>query len=165
MKSGIIRFEFRMSVRVLVVTAALLLAGCARRFIPGTEIEDNEDTAAIVALMEKYRVTVEGRDAEALMTLVSPQFRDNQGTSTPEDDLDYRSLPLALKDRFGRVDDVRLSIDVKNIEVQKDDAAATYYWTMHWRAPGLSQKPQVSSELKRMHFQRVERVWKIVSGI
>ena len=155
-----------MSARVLFATAAaLLLAGCARRFIPGTEIEDNEDTSAIVQLMEKYRQAVEARDTQALMALVSPQFHDNEGTSTPEDDLDYRSLPQALNDRFARITDVHLSIDVRNIDVQKDDATAVYYWTMNWRMPGLSDKPQSASELKRMQFKRVDRVWKIVSGI
>jgi hypothetical protein len=154
-----------MSVRVLFAAAALLVAGCARRLIPGTEIEDNEDTSAIVKLMETYRKAVEARDTQTLMTLVSPQFHDNQGTSTPEDDLDFRSLPQALGDRFARIEDVRLSIDVKNIEVQRDEADAVYYWTMYWRMPSYGDKPQNASELKRMKFKRLDRSWKIVSGI
>jgi hypothetical protein len=154
-----------MSVRVLFAVAALLVAGCARRLIPGTEIEDNEDTSAIVKLMETYRKAVEARDTQTLMTLVSPHFHDNQGTSTPEDDLDFRSLPQALGDRFARIDDVRLSIDVKNIEVQKDEADAVYYWTMYWRMPSYGDKPQNASELKRMKFKRVDHAWKIISGI
>ena len=154
-----------MSARVLFAAAALLASGCVRHYIPGTEIEENEDTSAIVKLMEKYRLAVEGRDTEALMALVSPQFRDNQGTSTPEDDIDFRSLPVELKNRFEHIDNVHLSIDVRSIEVKKDDASAVYYWTLQWRMPGLAEKTQSSSELKRMQFKRTDRVWKIASGI
>ena len=159
------RCQVRMFARCLVVAALLLGTSCGRRLIPGTDIERTDDTEAIIQLMEKYRQAVEGRDAEAVMKLVSPQFRDNAGTSTPDDDLSYQSLPMALKNRFARIEDVHLEMDVRDIEVRKEDASAVYYYTLRWRMPGLSSTPHNASELKRMEFKRADGMWKIVSGI
>jgi hypothetical protein len=149
----------------LVAAALLLASGCAPRLIPGTDIERNDDTEAIIQVMEKYRRAMEGRDAEALMSVISPQFRDNGGTSTPDDDLDYRSLLEALKNRFEKIDEVHLQIDVRDIDVQRDDASAVYYYTLRWRMPRLTNTPHSSAELKRMEFKRAQGAWKIVSGI
>ena len=52
-----------MSIRNLVFTAAILsLVGCSARRIPGTDIEDNDDTRAILNVMERFRSAVEARD-------------------------------------------------------------------------------------------------------
>lgn len=159
------RCQVRMLTRCLIAAALLLGTGCGRRLIPGTDIERSDDTEALIQLMEKYRQAVEGRDTEAVMKLVSPQFSDNAGTSTPEDDLSYRSLSEALRNRFEKIDDVHLEIDVRDIEVRKEDATAVYYYTVRWRMPGLSNTAHNASELKRMEFKRADGMWKIVSGI
>jgi hypothetical protein len=154
-----------MNIRVLVVVFAFLASGCPRHRIAGTDIADTEDTREILAVMEKYRSAVEGRDVERLMALVSPEFRDNSGTSTPEDDLNFRNLAEALRDRFSRIENVHLDLDVRNIEVVRDAAAAVYYYTLRWEMPGLAEQPQNSADLKRMEFKRTGGTWKIVSGI
>ena len=159
------RCPMRMLVRYFLAAALLIGTGCAHRLIPGTDIERNDDTEAIVQLMERYRQAVEGRDAEAVMKLVSPEFRDNAGTSTPDDDLTYQSLPEALKTRFENIDEVHLDVDVRDIEVRKEDASAVYYYTLRWRMPRLSNTAHSASELKRMEFKREAGLWKIVSGI
>ena len=166
MNSSTIRCDVRMHARHLLAAAAVLVnLACAPRLIPGTDIERTDDTEAIIELMEQYRRAVEGRDAEGMMALVSPDFRDNAGTSTPDDDLSFQSLPEALRNRFQKIDDVHLDIDVRDIEVAKDDASAVYYYSLRWRMPGLSNNAHNAAELKRMEFKRAEGVWKIVSGI
>lgn len=165
MKSSSIRCEVRMNARLLVAAALLTGIGCGSRYIPGTEIERNENTEAIIKVMEKYRHAMEGRDTEALMSLVSPDFRDNAGSSAPDDDLDYRSLPEALRRRFEKIDNVHLEMDVREIEVKQNDAAAVYYYTLRWRMPGLTNTAHSASDLKRMEFKRADGAWKIVSGI
>jgi ketosteroid isomerase-like protein len=152
----------------LLVSAALIAAlavACAPRRIPGTDIEDTDDTRALLAVMDRYRTAVENRNAEAVANLVAPDFRDDGGTPDAEDDLDTRNIREALTQRFSRIDDVRLEIDLRKVDVQDDLASAVYYYTLRYSMPGLSDKVQSASELKKMEFRRVDGEWRIVSGI
>jgi hypothetical protein len=165
------RFEVRMNARapalLLAAGALLLTPACAPKLIPGSQIEDTDETRAIIALIDSYRNAVEGRDADKLVKLVSSDFRDHGGTSTPEDDLDLNNLEPALRDRFARIDNVRLDVDIRNIEVQRkeDRAHAIFYYTLRFEMPRLADKVQTASELKRMDFRRENGEWRIVSGI
>jgi len=155
-----------MNVRPLLVCALLVLSACGPRFIPGTQINDTEDTRAILKVMESYRSAVEARDAKALQALVSPTFRDNAGTDDPLDDLTAANLGQALPALFGRMDAPRVELDVRRVDVRPDGwATVIYYWNASWRAPGLLDKAQRDSELEQMVFQREDGKWLIVSGI
>ncbi len=156
-----------MNARLLLSAAliAALAAACAPRRIPGTDIADTDDTRALLAVVDRYRTAVENRDAEAVSALVAPDFQDDGGTPAADDDLDSRNIREALTQRFARIDDVRLQVDLRSIDVEKDLASAVYYYTLRYSMPGLSDKVQAASELKRMDFRRVDGEWRIVSGI
>ncbi|MGA9520367.1 MAG: nuclear transport factor 2 family protein [Myxococcaceae bacterium] len=156
-----------MNARLLVSAAliAALAAACAPRRIPGTDIQDTDDTRALLTVIDRYRTGVESRNAEAVSGLVAPDFRDDGGTPAADDDLDTRNIRDALTQRFARIDDVRLEIDLRSIDVQDDLASAVYYYTLRYSMPGLSDKVQTASELKRMDFRRIDGEWRIVSGI
>ncbi len=158
-----------MNARLLALcTAALLVApACAPKRIPGSDIEDTEDTRAVIALLDAYRNAVQDRDTQKLLGLISENFQDTGGTSTPEDDLDRSNVEAALQERFGRIDNVRLDVDIRNIVVQdrEDTAFAIFYYTLRYEMPGLSDKVQTASELKRMEFVREGGDWKILSGL
>src|SRR5579859_4741413 len=95
------------------LASAILLVGCGARRIPGTDIEDNEDTRAILKVMEQYRTAVEARDADGVIRLASESFKDDGGTATPEDDLDYAGLQKKLPKRFARLDDIHLDLSIR----------------------------------------------------
>lgn len=155
-----------MNARLLVPLAALVLAAaCAPRRIPGTQIDDTGDNHALIEVMGKYRTAVEARDTAALINLASPQFSDQGGTSDPDDDVEYGTLQKELRDRFSRIDNVKLDIDVRSIAVQGDRAEAVYYYTLRYDMPGLSTARQSASDLKKMSFVRSDGQWKITSGI
>ncbi|MFY0574465.1 YybH family protein [Cystobacter fuscus] len=155
-----------MNVRPLFVTVLLVLSACGPRYIPGTQINDTQDTRAILKVMERYRVAVEARDAKAIQALVSPNFRDNAGTEDPLDDLTAENLAQTLPALLARVDAPRLEMDVRRVDVKRDGwATVIYYWNASWRAPGLMERPQRDSELEQMVFQRENGEWRIVSGI
>lgn len=155
-----------MKLRLLPATLLLLLlAACAQRYIGNTRIPDTPDTRELLQLMDRYRAALEARNANAVMEMVSPNFRDNAGTDTPADDLLYKNLPQALPQLFERLDDPRVELDVRRIDVQEDRATATYYWSASWRMPRLGDKPQRESELEQMTFEKVDGRWKILSGI
>jgi hypothetical protein len=160
-----------MNVRqLLVVSCALtLVSACAPRRIPGTEIDDTDDTRAILGVMEKYRTAVERKDAQQIITLVSDSFKDDLGTPAPDDDLDFARLRERLPGILSQVDDPHLEMTVRKIEIIPADktlnARAVFTYTTSFRMPGLSSKRQSDSEIKEMWFARVGEDWKIVSGI
>ncbi len=152
----------------LTLTAALLaLSGCIKK-IPGTDIDDTTETRAIIATVDAYRLGVEQRNAQAVIDLADESFRDNGGSSTPDDDLDYKSLFTTLPARFQKIDDVKLDLSVRRVEF--DDSAAnarvTYTYTLSFRMPQLSSKMQNETDIKQMTLKRVsDKVWKITSGL
>ena len=50
--------------------------------------------------MQKYRQAVEAKNTQALLKLTDETFRDDGGSSAPEDDLDYKSLPTTVTTRL-----------------------------------------------------------------
>lgn len=145
--------------------ALLALYGCAARRIPGTQIEDTEEARAIVDLMEQYRRAVEARDAPKVIALVADSFKDTAGTPSPEDDLDYAKLREELPRNLAKLDEVRLDLNVRKIEVTKEAARAVYTYTASWKMPSLTGRPQSDSDIKEMWFKRIDGEWKITSGI
>src|SRR3712207_2680817 len=94
--------------RLLLAGFVLFAAACSARHIPGTQIEDNDDTRAILNVMEKYRAAVEARDADGVLSLLSESFLEDFGTASPEDDLDYKSVRQKLPESMAKFEDVRL---------------------------------------------------------
>lgn len=133
--------------------------------IPGTQIPDTEDTQAILALMNEFRVSVEGRDISSITPLVADDFEDTGGTPSPDDDLNRANLEQALQQRFARIDKVKLDFDVRSINIDDEQAEAVYYYTLRYETPGLSDKVQTAADLKKMTFRQVNDEWKILSGI
>ncbi|WP_224369301.1 YybH family protein [Hyalangium versicolor] len=154
-----------MTFRALLVVPLLLATGCATKRIPGTEIADNDDSRAILAIMERYRAALEAKDAKAIQSLVSEDFKEDAGTESPDDDLTYANLPEHMNALFQRVERPKVDLSVRRVDVQEDEAAAIYYWNASWRMPSLTTRPQSDSELEQMVFKRVKGEWKIVSGI
>ncbi|MFP2931833.1 nuclear transport factor 2 family protein [Pyxidicoccus sp. 3LG] len=152
--------------RFLALSVLSLLAACAPKRIPGTDIVDNEDTRAILQIMENYRSAVEARDAAAIQALVSKDFREDAGTpSEPEDDLTAANLAPYLEGLFKQLQGPKVELDVRRVQVGENVAAAIYYWKASWRMPSLNQRPQRDSELEQMVFRREDGQWKILSGI
>jgi len=143
------------------------LSACAPHRIPGTDIDDTDDTRAILSVIEKYRRAMEARDAEALLQLASSNFKDDAGTGTPADDLDYPTLQQVLPKRLSEVQDLRLDLTVKKILVdpKTNTAQAVYNFNTSFRIPRYAQKTQQESGLKMMTLTRDGEGWKLVSGI
>lgn len=159
--------HMKTTIAVLVLT---LLAGCSARKIPGTEIDDTDDTRVILSVMEQYRKAVETKNAQTILELSDETFRDDGGSAAPDDDLDYSQLFTVLPARMSKMDDIKLEIAVRKIEIDKElgTARATYTYTTSFKLPGLNPKPQSESEIKQMTFNlsdKSKRQWKITSGI
>jgi hypothetical protein len=153
-----------------LVTPALflLLEACAPKRIPGTDIVDTTDTRAILNIVERYRSAVESRDSDGVLKLVSMTFKDDGGTATPEDDLDYQALQKKLPERFAKLEDVHLDLSIRKVSVNEDTGKASviYYYNMSFKMPGLSSRARSESEIKQMWLKREKGgEWKITSGV
>jgi hypothetical protein len=154
----------------LMLAAVFSLTGCLHK-IPGTEIDDTRDSRAILDVMTAYRAAVEQRNAQAVIDLADPSFRDDGGSSNPDDDLDYATLFTSLAKRFQRIEDVRLDMNVRRMEFdeQANGARVTYTYTLSFKMPTLSGRTQTDTDIKQMLLKRSAEGqsarWRIVSGI
>jgi hypothetical protein len=164
--------ELFMNLRNLVVLAVGVAAvGCAPKKIPGTDINDNDDTRAILDVIESYRRAYEKKDTQTIVALLDEAFREDGGTGTPDDDFEFRNAGPKLQTIFNAVDDIRLDVNVRKIEF--DDkmvkARVVYMWNTTFRLPTLTTRPQAESEIKQMTFRRPDNkkktAWRITSGI
>lgn len=159
-----------MSVRglLLLVAVSATAVGCTPKKIPGTELDDTDDTRAILDVMEKYRVALEKRDAQSIISLADESFKDDGGSANPDDDYNYHDLYTKLPETLKRLGDIRLELNVRRIELSEDtsSARATFTYTQSYMMPGLQSKKQTDTEIKQMIFKKVDKnVWKIVSGV
>jgi hypothetical protein len=151
--------------RALLFIPLLLTAACASKRIPGTELEDTDDTRAILAVMERYRSALEAKDSKAIQALVSESFREDSGTETPDDDLTYANLGTHMANLFQALDNPKVELSVRRVNIQDEVATAIYYWNASWKMPSLTNRGQSDSELEQMVLQKIDGQWKIVSGI
>ncbi len=151
-----------MRLAALFFFALVALGGCGPHRIPGTDLEDTGDTRAIIDTITKYNAALEARDANAILALVDPEFRDNAGTLTPEDDIDIQRLRTVLPQRLAKLQDVTVRIEIKSIDVKGDRATAVYTWVSQFK---LNNKAMTESDIKKMELRRGPEGWRILSGI
>lgn len=109
--------------------------------IPGTEIPDTEANREILRVLEKYRVSFVRRDAAGVLTTAHPSYFDTAGTDDPSDDLEYKELAPALRERMAQLESVRFTIDYLEIDVVKDRAVVKV-----WVDASFRLKPIVDPE-------------------
>lgn len=144
----------------------LLLASCAPRLLPGTEIRDTRDTRAITEVLGQYRQAMEKRDSKAVLALVAPDYFDTAGTSGLEDDVDRAELEKRLPADLEKVESVRLELTLRKLDVQGDRAEAEVFYEGWYRVktPG-GAVPRRDTDLQRMKLRKLNDAWKFVSGL
>jgi hypothetical protein len=155
----------------LAVGVGLGATGCTPKKIPGTDINDNDDTRAILDVIEAYRRAYEKKDSQTIVALLDESFRDDGGSSTIADDIEYKTANAKLDTLFNAAEDIRLDVSVRKIEFddKMQKARAVYTWSSTFRLPTLTTRPQNESEIKQMTFKRPDAkkktAWRITSGI
>jgi ketosteroid isomerase-like protein len=156
-----------LSPRRLALAVLAAAAACTPPRIPGTEIPDNPDTRQIIAVIEAYSAALQKKDAQAILTLVSPRYFDDAGTRDPADDLDRAALDQTLPKDLEALGNVRIEVVVRNLTVEKDTAVAELFsdawYTVETKERGAI--PRRESDIHRMRLARENGVWKIVSGL
>ena len=102
------------SARILAFLPALVLilsvGGCATRYIPNTDVEDNDYNRDVIKFCEEYRRAVELRNTGMLLKLAHPKYYEDGGNIDSADDLDFAGLKAYLEDRFRSTKAIRYEI-------------------------------------------------------
>jgi hypothetical protein len=149
-----------------LVALAVSLSACAHGKIAKTDIEDTPDNRAILDVMKSYQRAFEGRDADAVLALVSTRYFEDNGNTDRNDDYDYNGLKTALSKEFEKTKAARLEVRVDEIVVKEDKAYATIYY--QYRAQSefpVGTKWKSSSDYARVRFERENGKWMIIAGI
>jgi hypothetical protein len=150
------------------VLLSLALTACAPHKIPGTDLDDTSDTRAVIDVLQKYRSAIETKNTDALKKMCDESFRDDGGSSNPDDDVDYASLIPKMNARMQKVSDLKLDVTVRRIEFDTENKVArvTYSYQLSFKMPDYSSRTQSENDIKQMLLKRVgDQDWKITSGI
>lgn len=145
--------------------AAVALA-CAPRLLPGTEIKDSKDTRAISAQVEAYRQAVEKLDPQGVLALAAPDYFDNSGTTTADDDVNRAGLERRLED-LQLLEEVRFQITLRRIDIQGDSAAVEVFFDEYYKVktPSGALVPRHDADVHRLTLKRVQGKWLFVGGL
>ncbi|MCP4500346.1 MAG: hypothetical protein GY822_10340 [Deltaproteobacteria bacterium] len=108
------------SLFILSLLLALAPLGCKPDLLPGTSLEDSEENRSVVEFMNEYKRAVESRSAEGVLKLVAPDYYEDMGTVSQEDDYGLEKLKRDLQTNFDATREIRLDVIVQNVEVHDD---------------------------------------------
>jgi hypothetical protein len=145
--------------RLLLPLLLMVAAACSSRLIPGTPLRDTSDNRAILDVLRQYKNAFEARDAAAIAGLASQRYLDAR------DSISRETLDKRLGERFDHVKDARLDIQVRRIEVERQQATVEYFYSTAFLidAPGSDWVRE--SDDKRMTLERTNEGWKILNGL
>jgi hypothetical protein len=117
---------------LVCVSLAAVAGGCTKN-IPNTTVKDTPENRTVITFMENYRNAVESRDIGALLAMAHPQYLDDNGTPSGDDDLDYQLLQEKLSRWRERVTDVRYEIKYRTITREMDRVLVAYRYSASFR--------------------------------
>jgi len=82
---------------------------------------------------ERYRHALERKDIVELLKLVSPNYYEDGGTPSGEDDYDYNGLKERLIKNFSRVSSIRYEIFYKRIKREKNRVLVDYTYNASYQ--------------------------------
>ncbi|MFW2389006.1 MAG: hypothetical protein ACN4G0_11765 [Polyangiales bacterium] len=123
----------RRALAAVVLSASLFTTMGCQKDIPNTTVKDTPENRAVITFLENYRNSVESRDVGALLAMAHPQYLDDNGTPTGDDDLDYQGLQRKLARWRERVTDVRYEIKYRTISREMDRVLVAFRYSASFR--------------------------------
>ncbi|MDD9932490.1 MAG: hypothetical protein OXT09_02740 [Myxococcales bacterium] len=155
-----------LSLALLLLPIALQI-GCATRNIPNTRVEDNSQNREIVEFMEVYRNAVQDRDIAALLRMASPNYFDDMGTPSGDDDVDYETLKAGLQRLRNEVIAARYQISYRGLTYIHDGKVLVDVLYTGWFKVDTPEGPQWRRRLEphRIVLAREGEQLRILSGM
>jgi hypothetical protein len=146
---------------------ATSVVGCAPQYIPNTDVEDTSENHRILEFCEKYRHSVEERDVDALLAMVSPRYFETGGNAKSNDDIDYGGLRAYLTTKFKMTKAIRYEIRYRKISEQENRIInVDFTYTASFQIPtakGDEWKRSVRDD--RLQLIREDDSYKILAGM
>ena len=153
--------------KIAAILSLILSSACAHTMIEGTEIPDTEENRAVLATIVALRDALQKRDANAVISLVSPKYFEDMGTPDPKDDYGYDQLKTdVLPKSMAVTREFYVSFEVEEIVVQGDAAHADLRYDSRARLDLPAGTLWDShKEFNRIILAREDGSWRIVSGL
>ena len=148
--------------------AALALLGCGPKYLEGTEIPETPENREVADLIESYRRAMEARDVDALAALVSPEYYENTGkTSSDDEDYGYETLrEVVLPLLRDNIKSVQMRIRITRIEILGERANADFeFWLRFLFTEGGREGWRQWNDYNRLELVREEGEWRIAGGL
>lgn len=146
-----------MQLLIVFGLCALAASGCDDPAGQRREVEQ-----VLASLQQAYQ----DRDPQALLALVSVDYRADMGTPDPADDLDYQALKDSVPATFAHAKQIEIDMQIQAIQISGDRARAdcrqkvSYLLTINGQETWSRHDDAVRIELAREAGQ-----WKIRSGL
>jgi hypothetical protein len=154
-------------ISVAAFLTALAGAGCAKTYIPNTDVQDNGENRGIITFCEKYRHAMEDRDVGTLLKLMSPAYFEDAGNVKGDDDADFDKIREFLMGDFLKTKGIRYEIRYRRItHTETHHVWVDYTYAGAWKIPGVKDDEwhhQVADN--RLDLVRDGESYKIVSGM
>ena len=132
---------FRCSMRKLLLVVALVLSGCAKTFIPNTDVLDNSENRKVILFCEQYRHAVEEKNVGQLLKLASPAYHRKSVGNSNDEDVDYVSLKEFLTTTFLQTDAIRYEIRYRKVTFEETTHVhVDYTFAASYRVPGVKKE-------------------------
>lgn len=143
-----------------------LLSGCASmRPIPGTKIADTPLHRELLQRVEEYRVAMEQRDAGKLLSMAHPNYYEDSGTPTAQDDYAYAGLKRVLEARLQAVRWMRYLVRYRDVRVASDRAVVDLRYDLSFQLmTDVGEKWERRQNDKRIELQKEGDRWLFTSG-
>jgi hypothetical protein len=152
---------------LLITLVLLVTAGCAKKYIPNTTLEDSPFHRKIVKFCEQYRLAVESKNIGKLLMLASPDYYEDGGTPTGGDDFDYAELRDILVARFEKVKTIRYDVKYRKITLDGSLINVDYTWSGSYQITGPSGQDYWFRKVEdnRLVLVEYKDSYKILSGM
>ena len=146
----------------------LALSACSPRYIPNTDVVDNDENRSVIQFCEEYRRAVERRNVALLLQMAHPKYYEDGGNIDASDDLDFAGLEEYLRDHFANTKAIRYEIRYRRV-VEAEEQQRVYvdytYSASYKLATETGDHWQRTVADNRLELQRDGESFKILAGM
>jgi hypothetical protein len=165
-----------------VLFSVFFSVSCNKKYIKGTEIEENEDSKAILKIFAHYVKGFKDQNPDLFVPYISSKYYDNNGTDDANDDVDYdRVVEILNSEQFKSLEKVEVVYILKDLKIDKKENIGKLLFYFEVRFKRISKLPAEEgeesfykpdgrtnhkiSEHNQMKFVKEDGKWFIVSGL
>ncbi len=158
-----------MKIIMMILSLSILFVSCSsQKMIEGTSIKDSDENRELYNIMQKYNKSLEEKNIDEIMAIVSKRYYDNSGTIDNTDDFGYSQLRDILTKRFSQIKEIFQTIKVRKINYNK--STDKYYVTYQYDAKflmniGNNDEWHKKSDINQIVFKKEDESFKIIKGL